>query len=95
MKLTLAALALALMLPTTAALADSKLAFTPNDTIAAVLTRQAGQTVELRLKSGEKIAGKLEKVGEKLVHISQLTGQEFYEAAVVIDDIAAVVVRAK
>lgn len=83
------------MLPTTAALADSKLAFIPNDSVSSVLNRQVGQTVELRLKSGEKIAGKLEKVGEKLVHISQLTGQEFYEAAVVLDEVAAVIVRAK
>jgi len=95
MKTALAALALTLALMTTAVQADSKLGFTPADTVAAVLTRQAGQSVELRLKSGEKISGKLEKVGEKLVHLSQLTGQEFYEAAVAIEEIAAVVVRAK
>jgi hypothetical protein len=67
----------------------------PNDTIQSVLQRQVGQTVELRMKSGEKIGGKLEKANEKLVHLTQLTGVEYFEAAVAVEDIAAVVVRAK
>ena len=60
-----------------------------------MLERQVGKSVELRMKSGEKVAGKLEKVGDKLVHLSQLAGAEFYDAAVEIDSISAVVVRAK
>jgi len=60
-----------------------------------VLQRQVGQSVELRMKSGEKIGGKLEKANEKLVHLTQLTGAEYFEAAVAVEDIAAVVVRAK
>jgi hypothetical protein len=51
--------------------------------------------VELRMKSGEKLGGKIEKVGAKLVHLSQLTGAEFYDAAVDLDAISAVVVRAR
>jgi hypothetical protein len=61
----------------------------------AVLLRQVGQAVELRMRSGEKIGGKLDKVNEKLAHLSQLTGAEYFDAVVNIDDIAAVVVRAK
>jgi len=75
--------------------ADTAIGFQPADNISVVLTRQAGQTVEVRLVSGEKIGGKVEKVGENLVHLSQLTGAEFFEAAVRLDQIAAVVVRAK
>ncbi len=66
-----------------------------DDTMKSVLSRQTGQTVELRLKNGEKISGKIELVGKDLVHLTQLTGAEFYEAVVVIDDLAAVVARAK
>lgn len=66
-----------------------------DDTVKSVLSRQTGQTVELRLKNGEKINGKIELVGKDLVHLSQLTGAEFYEAVVVLDDVAAVVARAK
>lgn len=60
-----------------------------------ILQKNVGQMVELRLKAGEKIGGKVEKIGDKLVHLSALSGAEFYDAAVSIDDIAAVVVRAK
>jgi hypothetical protein len=74
-------------------LAQSKVGFEAGDTPAKVLQRQTGQRVELRLKSGDKIAGKVETVGEKMVHLSALTGQEFFDAVVVLDDISAVVVR--
>jgi hypothetical protein len=94
MKLTLLlALMTAVALPLSAA--EKGLDFKPADTIATVLVRQEGQKVELRLQSGEKIGGKLEKVGDKLVHLSQIVGAELFEAAVALDEIAAVVVRAK
>ena len=74
---------------------ESTIDFQPGDSIANVLTRQVGQIVELRLKSGEKMGGKVEKVGAHLVHLSQITGAEFFEAAVAVEDVTAVVVRAK
>ena len=75
--------------------ADSRLEFQQGDSMHSVLLRQAGQVVEIRLKSGEKLGGKIEKVGEKLVHLSQLTGAEFYEAVVAVEEISAVIIRAK
>ncbi len=75
------------------ALANPNIAFEPTDTIASVLKRQIGERVELRLKSGEKLDGKVTAVGEKAAQISALTGQEFFDAVVVLDDISAVVIR--
>lgn len=75
--------------------AQGKIDLQQNDTMRAVLERQVGQVVDLRLKSGEKIAGKLEKVTETLAHLAQLTGAEFYDAAVDLNEIAAVSVRTK
>lgn len=75
--------------------AQSKIELQPSDTIISILQRNTGQTVELRMKSGEKIGGKVEKVGDKLVHLSQLTGAEFFDAAVDTADVAAVIVRTK
>ena len=69
--------------------------FLPDDNVKTLLQRQVGKTVELRMRSGEKIGGKLERVGDTMVHLSQLTGAEFYEAAVAMDAISAVVMRAK
>ena len=76
-----------------ALLAQTKLDVQPSDTIAAILQRNVGQVVELRMKSGEKIGGKVEKVGDKLVQLSQLTGAEFYDGVVDVADISAVVAR--
>ncbi|MEY2563727.1 MAG: hypothetical protein QOH88_1920 [Verrucomicrobiota bacterium] len=75
--------------------AQGKIDLQAGDTIVGILQKNMGQTVELRLTSGEKIGGKVEKVGDKLVHISQLTGAEFYDAAVDVAQVAAVVVRTK
>ncbi|MFN2507488.1 MAG: hypothetical protein ABR589_01810 [Chthoniobacterales bacterium] len=75
--------------------AQSKLELQPGDTIRSVLERQIGQLVELRMHSGEKLGGKLEKVTDGLVHLGQLTGAEFYDAAVDTNQIAAVSVRTK
>lgn len=75
--------------------AQGKIDLQASDTILSILQKNTGQTVELRMKSGEKIAGKVEKVGIKLVHLSQLTGAEFFEAAVDAEGVAAVIVRTK
>lgn len=75
-------------------LASPGLAPQPADTVATILGRLVGQKVELRLESGATIAGKVESIGENVVHLSNLVGLELYEAAVVIDDVSAVITRA-
>ncbi len=75
--------------------AQGKIDLQTSDTILGILQKNVGQTVELRMKSGEKIGGKVEKVGDKLVHLSQLTGAEFFDAAVDTADVSAVIVRTK
>ncbi len=64
-----------------------------DSTQATVLQSQSGKQVELRLKSGDKISGKVAAVGDNLVHLTVLTGMEMFEATVSISDISAVVVR--
>ena len=73
----------------------AQIEFLPDDNVKTLLQRQVGKTVELRMRSGEKISGKLERVGDTMVHLTQLTGAEFYEAAVAMDGINAVDMRAK
>ena len=89
---TLRTIALIAALATTA-VAQSKVDFQPTDSAATVLKRQVGQKVELRMKSGEKIGGKVEAVGDHAVHLSSVAGQEFFDAVVTLDSIAAVLVR--
>ncbi len=76
-------------------IAQSKIDLQPDDTIRSVLGKHVGQPVDLRLKSGEKIAGKLEKATDKLVHLSQLSGAEYFDGVIDLNDVAAVAVRTK
>ncbi|MEP6822093.1 MAG: hypothetical protein ABI946_07065 [Chthoniobacterales bacterium] len=94
MKHLLLTFTIALALCATA-LSQTKVELQPNDTMRSVLEKQVGQIVDLRLESGEKLGGKVEKVTDKLVHLSALTGSEFYDAVVDIEHISAVTVRTK
>jgi hypothetical protein len=75
--------------------AQTKIDLQDDTTILSILQSCAGQTVELHLRSGEKMGGKVDKTTDKVVHLSQLTGAEFFEAFVDVKDILAIVVRTK
>lgn len=77
----------------TAPSADAPPAPAKEATQLTVLQARTGQQVELRLKSGDKLSGKVTAVGDHLVHLTALTGMEMYEATVAISEISAVVVR--
>lgn len=77
----------------TAAFAADKINFASDDTPVTILARQVGQKVELRLKSGDKLSGTVKAVGTTCVHVAALTGQEFYDAVVAKEEIAAIVIR--
>ena len=74
-------------------LAQEKAAIQPNATVVSILQSSAGKAVELHLRSGEKIGGKVGQVTDNIVYLSHLTGAEFYDAFVDVKDVAAVVVR--
>ena len=73
--------------------AQEKAALQPNATVASLLQGSAGKSVELHLRSGEKMGGKIAQVTDNIVHLSNLTGAEFFDAFVDVKDISAVVVR--
>jgi hypothetical protein len=62
-------------------------------TVLSILQENTGKTVELHLQAGDKIGGKVEQVNESVVHLSHLTGAEFFDAFVNVNDISAVVIR--
>lgn len=74
--------------------AQEKTAIQPNASVLSILQGSAGKVVELHLRSGEKIGGKVGQVTDNIVYLSHLTGAEFYDAFVDVKDISAVVVRA-
>lgn len=91
--LIIASIAFAAVAPLTSA--QTKIDLQPADTMRTVLEKHVGQPVDLRLRSGEKIGGKLEKLTDKLVHLSQLSGAEYFDGVIDLNEIAAVAVRTK
>jgi hypothetical protein len=73
--------------------AQDKASLQPNATVVSFLQGSAGKSVELHLKSGEKMGGKITQVTDNIVHLSNLTGAEYFDAFVDVKDISAVVVR--
>ena len=70
-----------------------KPALQPNATVLSILQANAGKAVELHLRSGEKVGGKVGQVTDNIVYLSHLTGAEFYDGFVDVKDISAVVIR--
>ncbi len=75
-------------------LAQEKAVLQPNATVLGVLQGNAGKSVELHLRSGEKIGGRIGQITDNVVYVSHLTGAEFYDAFVDVKDVSAVIVRA-
>jgi hypothetical protein len=66
------------------------------DSVASLLKRLEGRAVKIRLAgNGDEISGKIQKVGKELVHLSDLGGREFFDAAIRIDQVSAVVVQVR
>jgi hypothetical protein len=74
--------------------AQEKPAVQPNASVLGILQASAGKAVELHLRSGEKIGGRVGQVTDNIVYLSHLTGAEFFGAFVDVKDISAVVIRA-
>ncbi len=73
--------------------AQDKVGLQPNATVLGILQGTAGKTVELHLNSGEKIGGRVDQVTDSVVHLSHLTGAEFFDGFIDVKDISAVVIR--
>jgi hypothetical protein len=75
---------------------EKRMVLEEQDTMATVLKRLEGKAVRLRLAGGaDEVVGKLQKVGRELVHLSDLSGREFFDAVVRIDQVAGVSVQVR
>lgn len=84
-----------LVTPLSWAAAGTELSVTENDAIKSNLEQMVGQSVTLKLSSGEELGGKVAKVGPNAVQLSQLQGKEFFDAIVPLAKIDALIVRTK
>ncbi len=92
-----AALALFLFLVFTGSLFAEESKFELNESygIRDVLNSNVGKRITVKTDMGEVLEGTVTRVGSHLVHISRLSGKDFYDAVVVIDKIDSVIFRAR
>jgi hypothetical protein len=90
----LLALVVAAGLPAAAA-AQDKIEIRETDSLKLLLERHVGKRVGLVMRSGQELSGTVVKVGQHVVHVSELTGREFFDAVVQLDQLQAVVVRVR
>lgn len=81
--------------PTTVAAAEAGYEMKSEATIKSVLLDNFKKKVTVRLETGESLEGYVSKVGDTVVHVSRITGREFFDAVIRIDKISAVVFRVK
>lgn len=85
-------IAVALAAPVRAA--DAPLAVGKGDGVPQILAARTGTLVTLHV-GDEEITGTVKAVGDQLVHLERLGGKDFFDAAVRLDRIDAVVVRVR
>lgn len=74
---------------------ENKFELNPSYGIREILNAYVGKRVAVRIGTGEPLEGTVTQVGSHLVHISRLSGKDFYDAVVVIDRIDAVIIKVR
>ena len=64
-------------------------------TVKSVLDAQKGKRVGVLLTTGQELTGVVTSVGATVVHLSELSGREFFDAVVPLDRVSAVIVRTR
>jgi hypothetical protein len=77
------------------AFAEEGFSVKPGQSTKGVLDKQNGATVTVQLKSGKELTGKVALVGERVLHLSNLSGRDFYDAVIELSEIEAVIVKAR
>ncbi|MBX3328067.1 MAG: hypothetical protein U0223_00930 [Nitrospira sp.] len=65
------------------------------DAMKSLLEQQVGKRVKIKFCSGQDMEGKVVKVGSHAVQLTELVGMELFDATVKLNDVAAVIVRAR
>lgn len=78
-----------------AAAADEGTAFNPYISMKENLLLNVGKRIAVRITAGDAIEGTIVKVGDQNVHLSKLSGRDYYDAIVRIDRIEAIIFKAR
>ena len=66
-----------------------------DDDIESVLKAHNGKRVTVKLNSGDELTGTAGPVNDNLIQLRELSGKEFFDAIINIDEISALIIRTK
>lgn len=72
---------------------DANAKFNASNNMVQNLRSFTGQKVFVTLSSGTTVSGTVQEVGNELLHLSELTGKEFFDSIIRVDHISAVDAR--
>ena len=75
--------------------AQEQLTVGADATVKSVLDAQKGKRVGVLLTTGQELTGVVTSVGATVVHLSELSGREFFDAVVPLERVSAVIVRTR
>jgi len=64
-------------------------------TVKDILVENINKRVIVRMDTGDNLEGTVSKIGDSIVHISKISGKDFYDAVVRIDKISAVLFKVR
>lgn len=65
------------------------------DTTQSVIAAQKGKRITVRLRSGQELSGLVRDSSDRVLVLGEVSGREFFDAAIPIDAIEAVLVRTR
>jgi len=71
----------------------AELTVAPSDTLQSLLVAHKGKTVTLRLSGGEELTGVVHDATPTLVVLGSLSGREFFDAAIDLSKVEALIVH--
>lgn len=86
---------MATSIATTAFSEENVFQFGKDKSLQTNLLQFKGKTIEIQLKTGGQLTGKLSEIGTQSILLKELRGKEYYDALIVIDDITAIIFKAR
>lgn len=74
---------------------DPSFSIQKEQTIRDILENQVGHYVKVKLDSGEELGGMVKTIGANVLHITELSGRDYFDAVIRIESIDAIIVKAR
>ena len=75
--------------------ATSLSAMAKDEVMVGVLKERSGKNVTVVLAGGSEVTGKVSNVGNNTLRLTELSGKEYFDAVIDLDDVSAVIFRSK